>query len=94
MCARVSDEGVRASLGARLTHNAVLHAEAKLVLEVRPLDEDGGDGRAADEAQPDLRVLLQALQGAQPPQRYLWPGPGPSAQPQRLSSMESRWQGV
>lgn len=43
------------------THNSVLHAEAQLVLEVWPLDEDRGDRRAADDVELHLRLILQTL---------------------------------
>lgn len=50
------------------THDAVLHAEAQLELEVRPLDEDGGDGGAAHDAQFDLHLSLQPLEHKKTPQ--------------------------
>lgn len=40
------------------THYAVLHAETKLELEIRPLDEDSGDGRAAHNAEFHLHLIL------------------------------------
>lgn len=49
--------------GAGWTHDSVLHAEAQLVLEVRPLDEHCGDRGTADDVQLHLRLLLQPLQG-------------------------------
>lgn len=43
------------------THNAVLHAETQLELEIGSLDEDGGDGGAAHNAEFDLHLILQTL---------------------------------
>ena len=48
-----------------MTHNAVLDAEAELVLDVGPLDADLDDGRARDDAQLHHRLRLRSLQ---PPQ--------------------------
>lgn len=48
-----------------LTHNAVLHAEAQLELEIGPLDEDSGDRRAAHDAQFYLHLVLQTLEHVQ-----------------------------
>lgn len=45
-----------------VTHNAILHAEAELELEVGSLDEYGGDGGAAHDAQFHLHLVLQTLQ--------------------------------
>lgn len=47
----------------RLTHDSILHAEAQLVLEVRPLDEHRGDRGTADDVQLHLRLVLQTLWG-------------------------------
>lgn len=44
------------------THDAVLHAETQLELEIGPLDEDRGDGRAAHDAEFDLHLILQTLE--------------------------------
>lgn len=44
------------------THDSILHAEAQLVLEVWPLDEDCGDRGAADDVELHLRLVLQTLQ--------------------------------
>lgn len=44
------------------THDPVLHAEAQLVLEVGPLDEDCGDRRTADDVELHLSLVLQTLQ--------------------------------
>ena len=46
------------------THNAVLNAEAELKLQVGPLDEDGGDRRAAHNTQLYLHLVLQTLERA------------------------------
>ena len=46
---------------AERTHDAVLHAETQLVFEVRPLDEDSGDWRAADDVELHLSLVLQTL---------------------------------
>lgn len=54
---------------ARHTHNAVLHAETQLELEIRSLDEDGGDGRAAHDAEFDLHLILQTLDHKQQQQQ-------------------------
>lgn len=51
----------------RLTHNAILHTETKLELEIRSLDEDSGDRRAAHNAQLYLQLILQALDSVQKP---------------------------
>lgn len=48
--------------GRAWTHDAILHAEAQLVLEVWPLDEDRGDRWAADDVELHLRLVLQTLQ--------------------------------
>lgn len=46
---------------AERTHDAILHAETQLVFEVRPLDEDSGDWRAADDVELHLSLVLQTL---------------------------------
>lgn len=40
------------------THNAVLNAEAELILEVRSLDENGGNRRAAYDTQLYFHLIL------------------------------------
>lgn len=58
------------SLWAALhTHNAVLHAETQLELEIGSLDEDSGDGRAAHNAEFDLHLILQTLDHKQQQQQ-------------------------
>lgn len=49
------------SQGVRFTHNAVLNTEAELELEIRSLDEDSGDRRAAYNTQLHLHLILQTL---------------------------------
>ena len=44
------------------THDPVLYAEAQLVLEVGPLDEDCGDRWTADDVELHLSLVLQTLQ--------------------------------
>lgn len=51
------------------THNAVLHAETELELEIGSLDEDCGDGRAAHDAEFDLHLILQTLDHKQQQQQ-------------------------
>lgn len=46
------------NLRSGFTHDAILNAEAELELEVGSLDEDGGDGRAAHDAQLYLHLIL------------------------------------
>lgn len=53
----------------RHTHDAVLHAETKLELEIGSLDEDSGDGRAAHNAELHLHLVLQTLDHKQQQQR-------------------------
>lgn len=43
------------------THNAILHAKAQLVFEVRSFDEDCGHRRAAHNVQFHLHLVLQTL---------------------------------
>lgn len=43
------------------TYDAVLDAEAQLILEIWPLDEDGGHRRTADDVHLHLNLVLQAL---------------------------------
>lgn len=58
------------------THDAVLHAEAELELEIGPLDEDGGDGGAAHNAEFDLHLILQTLEDKQNPKITFFCGAG------------------
>lgn len=44
-----------------LTHNAILHTEAELKLEIRSFDEDCGDRGAAHNTQFYLHLIFQAL---------------------------------
>lgn len=44
------------------THYAVLYTEAELILEVRSLDEDCSNRRAADNAQLHFHLILQTLE--------------------------------
>lgn len=43
------------------THNAILHAKAQLVFEVRSFDEHCGHRRAAHDVQFHLHLVLQTL---------------------------------
>lgn len=43
------------------TDNAILDAEAQLVAEVGPSDEDSGDWRTPDYVELDPRLVLQTL---------------------------------
>lgn len=45
------------------TYDAVLDAEAQLVSEVRPANEDHGDGRTPDDVHLDPGLRLQTLRG-------------------------------
>lgn len=48
-------------LASNHTYNAILDAKAQLVLQVWPLDEDGGDRRTTDDVHLHLHLVLQAL---------------------------------
>lgn len=72
------------------THDPILHAEAQLVLEVRPLDEDRGDRRTADDVQPHLRLVLQTLQDGQASQGASRPPVGTLSAAQTEAESASR----
>lgn len=77
------------------THDAVLHAEAQLVLEVRPLDEDGGDWRAADDVQLHLCLVLQTLRSRNGrPSGSQMPLGGQPQGPGRVSQWQGRAPGA
>lgn len=47
------------------THDAILHTETELELEIRSLDEDSGDRRAAHNTQFHFHLILQTLDHVQ-----------------------------
>lgn len=46
---------------SRVTHNAILHAEAQLVAQVRSANEDHGDRRTSDDVHLNPGLRFQAL---------------------------------